>query len=201
MRLFLPTLVLLSFLTPGLASADDRAEFLSRLRESKLEGKTVGCIPGTAHLPESVWYSNAGAKDIETLRLLAAGLVMVEPLFSYTEDGAHERAVGSVFKYKATPLAQKLLKSESGLCLGIRRISRIVSFTTPADQDGLRVTQVTYEYRIEGVPSAQELSQIAVVYPQLLTLTGPLEDQAKFFSTSEGWKLSETTFSVRDVGN
>lgn len=182
----------------GSVAADDRTQFLSELRASKLQGEMVGCIPETAEYSSMVRYSNwAVGTDQTILRLMAVDLIDVEPLFSYAEENEANTIRGVMFKISPAKLTAGMKKNGDILCLGTVDIQSIESYTTPADSDGLRVSNVTYAYRISGIPSGLSVARLAAVFPALTKYAGELKATARFVSTSDGWKLqtSRVTFS------
>ncbi|MDZ4349805.1 MAG: hypothetical protein U1A22_09760 [Xanthomonadaceae bacterium] len=73
---------------------------------------------------------------------------------------------------------------EKGLCIGRRRVHEVVRWTEPADDDGVRYTEVTYTWTLQDAPKWVEPSHFAGVEGAV----EPVESSMTLVKTSDGWR-------------
>lgn len=78
----------------------------------------------------------------------------------------------------------------TGLCFAKRKITKIESFTEPADLIGQKVSRVTYDYTLMDVAPWTEDAGIAAAFPEIKAiLAKPANQQTDgMILTSTGWK-------------
>ncbi|CNL61241.1 hypothetical protein [Yersinia aleksiciae] len=75
---------------------------------------------------------------------------------------------------------------EKGACVGHRAVAEIKSRTEPSEGNGVKMTQVTFTWKLDGVPSWVDKSAFSGVRG----MDEPVETKIVLVKTSDGWKAN-----------
>jgi len=78
----------------------------------------------------------------------------------------------------------------TGLCFAKRKITKIESFTEPADLMGPKVSRVTYDYTLDDVAPWAKDAGIEAAFPEIKSILAQSNNQQTdgMVLTSTGWK-------------
>lgn len=75
---------------------------------------------------------------------------------------------------------------ENGACVGHRVVAEITSWTEPSEGNGVKMTQVTYTWKLDGVPGWVDKDAFSGVKG----MNEPVETKIVLVKTSDGWKAN-----------
>ncbi|CQJ33018.1 TPA: DNA-directed RNA polymerase subunit beta [Yersinia enterocolitica] len=75
---------------------------------------------------------------------------------------------------------------EEGACVGHRAVAEITSWTEPSDGNGAKITQVTYTWRLDGVPGWVDKNAFSGVKG----MVEPQEAKIVLVKTNNGWQAN-----------
>ncbi|ACX87532.1 putative lipoprotein [Pectobacterium parmentieri WPP163] len=75
---------------------------------------------------------------------------------------------------------------EEGACVGHRAVAEITSWTEPSDGAGTKITQVTYTWKLDGVPGWVDKKAFSGVKG----MAEPEEAKIVLVKTNDGWKAN-----------
>ncbi|MGI8464462.1 DNA-directed RNA polymerase subunit beta [Pectobacterium punjabense] len=73
---------------------------------------------------------------------------------------------------------------EEGACVGHRIVAEVKSWTEPSEGNGVKMTQVTYTWKLDGVPGWVDKKALSGVKG----MAEPEEAKIVLVKTSDGWK-------------
>ncbi len=161
----------------------------------------VSIAPATTELPRQ----NLQQAQASFEALVEAGLMSAAETTIKVSDLWGRRAVDvPVRAYSLTAEGQKALSvvgeqtafmsPDQRLCYGKPTVDDVIRFTEPAEMMGMKVSHVSYRYRLADVPAWARHPAMQAAFPQLQRDTaGPLEAKAAVVMTSEGW-IHEAAF-------
>lgn len=78
-----------------------------------------------------------------------------------------------------------------GFCFGKQKIVKVEQFTEPSDAMGMKVSQVNYTYRYDGIPAWAKHEALVKPFPQLAKAIAssnePMRGRAAVILTNQGW--------------
>ena len=75
---------------------------------------------------------------------------------------------------------------KKGTCVGHRAVAEIKSWTEPSEGNGVKMTQVTFTWKLAGVPGWVDKSAFSGVKG----MDEPVETKIFLVKTSDGWKAN-----------
>lgn len=157
--------------------SDEPAPFPIILRANNSYG--LSGLPGQREYLEA--RASEGLLKRESRVAPAAALFAEEPLkptemivYTPTEKGR------SIFRGIPGKTAGGDWRPMPAACMGEGKVTKITNFTQPADMLGRKVTDVSYEYRAEGIPEVVPSDQKA-------ELLQPRTGKATLVLTEKGW--------------
>lgn len=75
---------------------------------------------------------------------------------------------------------------EDGACVGHRAVAEITNWTEPSDRNGVKMTQVTFTWKLTGVPGWVDKDAFSGVKG----IDEPVETKIVLVKTSDGWKAN-----------
>jgi hypothetical protein len=83
-------------------------------------------------------------------------------------------------------------RSGARLCYGHREATSIVSSTPPADRDGFKKTDVTYQYKMMDAPTWAKSEEVQAAYPTLAKdMSGSATAMKTLALTGVGWTVPD----------
>ena len=99
------------------------------------------------------------------------------------------------YAYDLTDEGRKYYKADSGLCFGKAQVTAIEQFSEPSEVTGQKMSNVTYAYKITGLPAwaANEhvKASVAELGKAVASNETPLKETRAMVLTSQGWRLQE----------
>jgi hypothetical protein len=93
-------------------------------------------------------------------------------------------------RYSLTTYAQKQV--DPRFCYGHRQVTGIDSFTPPMQENGQKVTRVTYNYKMMDVPGWAKSKEMSAAFPSLAKDTSSnAQDTAELVLMVNGWRVPE----------
>lgn len=74
----------------------------------------------------------------------------------------------------------------NGVCIGHRTVSEIINWTEPSDNNGQKITQVSYNWKLSGIPSW--VDKQAFITAGINGIDEPKESEIILVKTQKGWK-------------
>lgn len=136
-------------------------------------------FPGGLRFPYEVGTLGKSAQEARAMdSLVSAGLMIRD----------EDRTI-HVNRYSLTAAGAR---ASNRLCYGHREVTGIESFSQPAIEDGLRVTRVTYHYRVLDVPNWAKAEAVQQAYPEMArAVRGEAIGSDKLALTMAGWQRPE----------
>ncbi|MBO2892820.1 MULTISPECIES: hypothetical protein [Pseudomonas] len=99
------------------------------------------------------------------------------------------------YAYDLTDEGRKYYKANNGLCFGKAQVTAIEQFSEPSEVTGQKMSNVTYAYKITGLPAwARDdgvKASIAELGKAVASNDAPLKETRAMVLTSQGWRLQE----------
>ncbi|AHC82938.1 MULTISPECIES: hypothetical protein [Pseudomonas] len=99
------------------------------------------------------------------------------------------------YAYDLTDEGRKYYKADNGLCFGKAQVTAIEQFSEPSEVTGQKMSNVTYAYKITGLPAwARDdgvKASIAELGKAVASNDAPLKETRAMVLTSQGWRLQE----------
>ncbi len=99
------------------------------------------------------------------------------------------------YAYDLTDEGRKYYKADSGLCFGKAQVTAIEQFSEPSEVTGQKMSNVTYAYKITGLPAwaanEQVKASVAELGKAVASNDTPLKETRAMVLTSQGWRLQE----------
>ncbi|MBT9238531.1 hypothetical protein RIN61_26170 [Pseudomonas inefficax] len=99
------------------------------------------------------------------------------------------------YAYDLTDEGRKYYKADNGLCFGKAQVTAIEQFSEPSEVTGQKMSNVTYAYKITGLPAwaanEQVKASIAELGKAVASNDAPLKETRAMVLTSQGWRLQE----------
>ncbi len=99
------------------------------------------------------------------------------------------------YAYDLTDEGRKYYKADNGLCFGKAQVTAIEQFSEPSEVTGQKMSNVTYAYKITGLPAwaanEQVRASIAELGKAVASNDAPLKETRAMVLTSQGWRLQE----------
>ncbi|WP_085624831.1 MULTISPECIES: hypothetical protein [unclassified Pseudomonas] len=99
------------------------------------------------------------------------------------------------YAYDLTDEGRKYYKADSGLCFGKAQVTAIEQFSEPSEVTGQKMSNVTYAYKITGLPAwaanEQVKASVAELGKAVASNEMPLKETRTMVLTSQGWRLQE----------
>lgn len=74
--------------------------------------------------------------------------------------------------------------SKDGFCVGHEAVDKVLEWTTPGDRGGIQMTQVTYTWKLTGVPSWADSD----AFKSIKGMSKPVKAMSIVVKTNNGWK-------------
>ncbi|AEJ13402.1 hypothetical protein ACI2OW_14625 [Pseudomonas shirazica] len=99
------------------------------------------------------------------------------------------------YAYDLTDEGRKYYKADNGLCFGKAQVTAIEQFSEPSEVTGQKMSNVTYAYKITGLPAWAGddgvKASIAELGKAVASNDAPLKETRAMVLTSQGWRLQE----------
>ncbi|MEZ1438485.1 hypothetical protein QVM41_19630 [Pseudomonas shirazica] len=99
------------------------------------------------------------------------------------------------YAYDLTDEGRKYYKADNGLCFGKAQVTAIEQFSEPSEVTGQKMSNVTYAYKITGLPAwagdDRVKASIAELGKAVASNDAPLKETRAMVLTSQGWRLQE----------
>ncbi|MFK0342554.1 MULTISPECIES: hypothetical protein [unclassified Pseudomonas] len=99
------------------------------------------------------------------------------------------------YAYDLTDEGRKYYKADNGLCFGKAQVTAIEQFSEPSEVTGQKMSNVTYAYKITGLPAWAGddgvKASIAELGKAVASNDTPLKETRAMVLTSQGWRLQE----------
>ncbi|MFV7431154.1 MULTISPECIES: hypothetical protein [Pseudomonas] len=99
------------------------------------------------------------------------------------------------YAYDLTDEGRKYYKADNGLCFGKAQVTAIEQFSEPSEVTGQKMSNVTYAYKITGLPAwagdEGVKASIAELGKAVASNEAPLKETRAMVLTSQGWRLQE----------
>ena len=99
------------------------------------------------------------------------------------------------YAYDPTDEGRKYYKADNGLCFGKAQVTAIEQFSEPSEVTGQKMSNVTYAYKITGLPAWAGddgvKASIAELGKAVASNDAPLKETRAMVLTSQGWRLQE----------
>ncbi|GLO31829.1 hypothetical protein KI429_08930 [Pseudomonas shirazica] len=99
------------------------------------------------------------------------------------------------YAYDLTDEGRKYYKADNGLCFGKAQVTAIEQFSEPSEVTGQKMSNVTYAYKITGLPAWAGddgvKASIAELGKAVASNEAPLKETRAMVLTSQGWRLQE----------
>ncbi|MFY1030754.1 hypothetical protein [Pseudomonas asiatica] len=99
------------------------------------------------------------------------------------------------YAYDLTDEGRKYYKADNGLCFGKAQVTAIEQFSEPSEVTGQKMSNVTYAYKITGLPAwvgdDGVKASIAELGKAVASNDAPLKETRAMVLTSQGWRLQE----------
>ncbi|MDZ5111145.1 MULTISPECIES: hypothetical protein [Pseudomonas] len=99
------------------------------------------------------------------------------------------------YAYELTDEGRRYYKADNGLCFGKAQVTAIEQFSKPSEVSGRKISNVTYAYKITGLPAwagdEGVKASIAELGKAVASNDTPLKETRAMVLTSQGWRLQE----------
>lgn len=99
------------------------------------------------------------------------------------------------YAYELTDEGRRYYKADNGLCFGKAQVTAIEQFSKPSEVSGQKISNVTYAYKITGLPAwagdEGVKASIAELGKAVASNDTPLKETRAMVLTSQGWRLQE----------
>ena len=99
------------------------------------------------------------------------------------------------YAYDLTDEGRKYYKADNGLCFGKAQVTAIEQFSEPSEVTGQKMSNVTYAYKITGLPAWAGddgvKASIAELGKAVASNDAPLKETRAMVLTSQGWRMQE----------
>lgn len=99
------------------------------------------------------------------------------------------------YAYELTDEGRRYYKADNGLCFGKAQVTAIEQFSKPSEVTGQKISNVTYAYKITGLPAwagdEGVKASIAELGKAVASNDTPLKETRAMVMTSQGWRLQE----------
>lgn len=135
--LFIPLLALLALLAACSGQNDANQDNFSGVVQTELDTIKNYCLGNQSYPSEAFSYA-------DTYALLEAGFIK---RIAYAKYG------GQGDLYDLTDLGRSHHTQGGGFCPGKLKLLKIVNFTAPSEQSGMKISTVAYEYSLADMPN------------------------------------------------
>ncbi|MGV5525787.1 hypothetical protein [Pseudomonas sp. XP1] len=99
------------------------------------------------------------------------------------------------YAYELTDEGRRYYKADNGLCFGKAQVTAIEQFSKPSEVTGQKISNVTYAYKITGLPAwagdEGVKASIAELGKAVASNDTPLKETRAMVLTSQVWRLQE----------
>ncbi|MFJ4456637.1 hypothetical protein ACIP1G_22460 [Pseudomonas sp. NPDC089392] len=185
-------LALLATLAGCSDNKDTREASFHKAAQAYLDSQYPHCFVATKFPSKTQDFDLHGTNN--ALHALAQVGVVTEKEISRTEVPARlwQAARTDVYyAYELTDEGRKYYQADNGLCFGKAQVTAIEQFSEPSKATGQERANVTYAYKITGLPAwaADERvkASIAELGKAVASQDTPLKDTRAMVLTSQGW--------------
>jgi hypothetical protein len=134
------------------------------------------CAASALTVPFELRSDGDTARKRQLEPLVAAGLISVATIQKNEPPASGQGQAVDYLRYAPTAAGEKVVRKGANhffggtdICFARRKVVNIDAFTEPADDAGVKVSRVTYDYELKDVESWATGPEIAAAFPQIAT--------------------------------
>jgi len=189
------SILVVAVLTPMIAGCHDSRAASNENFEKALQSH-YDAHPVCVMLPVT-FPVELSPSPMESMRPQLDALAKAGLLSTTTAQKPEPGKLAGYTSYSVSPTGKAVFRTDdedfpggTGLCFAKRKITKVESFTDPADLTGQKVSRVTYDYTLVDVaPWATDVG-IETAFPEIKVILAKPENQQTdgMILTSTGWK-------------
>lgn len=173
----------------------DRSSFEKALQSYYDAHPVCAAIPLT--FPVELRGDGDNVRKRQLKLLVTAGLISVTTTQKTGSAALGQAHVVDYLRYTPTEAGEKVVRKgannflgSTDICFARRKVVKIESFAEPAEEMGLKVSRVTFEYELRDVEPWATGTEFAAAFAQIGALLAKPSDRATdvLVQTDEGWK-------------